>query len=689
MKTNFPFRPGHQGVGRACAVALLALVVPVVVSAQVVVSGLVGVSAGGSLLDGDRPAFQETLRQKKDGYGGLESFTLSRSSDDSMLRFEGRVMPGLADYRGVLRYERYDVFYLDVRYKRFRTFYDGSGGLLRPRNLAISYFDEDLALDRSYFSAEFGTLGRNHPQFRLRLDHHTRSGTKNSIRWGDSNLAGAPFSPRALIPSYLLVDEARTVITAEISHQTEEANWNVTGRRERTSIQNSHVARRRAFEPQDRYVTTDEGSVTQQLSGHAHLERIVSENLRWSAGGLVTDIDANLTGSRIYGGVPDADYSATFARRQSGDVGYYGLSGQGRLRQYVGNLNAWYRPRPHWIIRPGLKYEHLRTDSGENHTDTNFTGAALTAVQNLTEGASRDSWNEVTEDVEVRFTRWPQLGLDARIQLNQGRGGVVERSVLLPAATPVIDRDADYQRRGQRYTVNANWSIRTGLTLGAQYNYRLKLADYRAKRDNTSNAPTSTNRYPSYLIDQDLSSDDLNLRLAWRPRPMLSFVTRYAHQSAVTTSTFENQPAIDNGHLQRRSLTQSAIWNPTARLHFNALIGLTRDRLSVPAHRLTMPGDNDYVNASLGAGYALGKIDDLFLDLNLYRADNVVDNSEVTLPLNSGQHLQSGFLTWVRRQNDRLTYTVRYGYATNRDRAFLGLNDYTAHVLYGKVQYKF
>lgn len=90
-----------------------------------------------------------------------------------------------------------------------------------------------------------------------------------------------------------------------------------------------------------------------------------------------------------------------------------------------------------------------------------------------------------------------------------------------------------------------------------------------------------------------------------------------------------------------------------------------------------------------GAGYVLGKVTDLFLDLSHYRADNYTDNPTVTLPLNMGQTLQSGFLTCVRRQNERLTYTMKYGYATNGDGTYGGQNDFSAHMFYGKVQYKF
>ena len=118
-------------------------------------------------------------------------------------------------------------------------------------------------------------------------------------------------------------------------------------------------------------------------------------------------------------------------------------------------------------------------------------------------------------------------------------------------------------------------------------------------------------------------------------------------------------------------------------------MNVTYDQLEVPRHRLTMNSDNNFVSATLGAGYALGRVTDLYVDLNHHRADNYVDNPEVTLPLNAGQELQSGFVTWVRRHSDRVIYTAKYGYARNRDGTFGGLNDFDAHILYAKVQYRF
>lgn len=657
--------------------------------AQVVIHGTVAVAAGGSFVDGDQPAFQERFRQRKDGYGGLEDLTVTRTTNDTLFRFKVHAIPGNEDYQLSARWERFDAFYVEANYQQFRTFYDGSGGRFLPRDLTFSYFDENLTLDRSFFSFEIGTLVPDRPQWRLRYDRNTRDGTKNSLRWGDSNLAGAPFVPRAFVPSYLLVDETRDIVTAEVSQRTEQNNWKVTGRYERTEIDNRHVARRRPLEAADRYVTMRDTADTDLFSGNAFYEHTFTEKLRASAGGLITDIDTNLSGSKIYGATPNADYTAAPTGRQAGDVGYFGLDGSTRLKQYIGNLNVVYQPTANWTFRPGLKYEHLRRSSAEDHFDTDFAPVTTAAIVRQMQADTGNSWDEFTEEVEARYTRGADWTFDARAQMTQGTGNLLEQSILLPAATAVIDRNTDYSRYSQRYLLNATWYIRPGLTLSAQYNYRLKIANYAHRVDNTSNATNSPNRYPAFIIDQDIESNDGNVRLSWHPMAMLSFDTRYAYQESTLTSTMDGLPAIQNGRLRRHVFTQSATWNPTARLYLTGAVNFTYDQLAVPPHRLTFNSDNNYVTASLAAGYALGKVTDLFLEADHYRADNYTDNPAVTLPLNAGQTTQSAFLTWVRRQNEHLVYTVKYGYATNRDGTFGGLNDFNAHLAYAKVQYKF
>ena len=662
----------------------LALATPLL--AQVDVSGLISVSASGTSLDGDRPAFQQRLRQSKAGFGGIEDFSLTRATDSDQFRFEARALPGDGDYHIFARWEKFAAFYLESDFRRFRIFYDGSGGRLLPRNLALSYFPEDLAIDRTFFHVEFGTLRRGLPQFTLRYDHNERDGTKNSLRWGDTNLGGPTYAPRALIPSYLEVNEARDIFTFTVMDRTESDSWKLSARHERTRTNNHHVARRRMGEPANRYVAMTDGNVTDLFTGYGQYERRVNDQLRISAGGLAATIDTNLTGSKIYGNTPDAPYVAT-AARQSGDVGYTGLLGETQLKQYVANAAAVYLPTPRWQITPAVKFEHVSVDGIESHTDTTLNGT--TPVANPMSATTGRIWGEFTGDLEVRYLRWPNLGLAWRSIAQQGSGTMRENSILSATQATVIDHNTNQRRVGQRHTLDTTWYIRPGLTLGLQLNYRLKLADYRPTRDNTSNATTSGNRYPAYLIDQDVASADAILRLSWRPSPAVSLVTRYAMQHAVTTSTMAGLPAIDNGRLSRHSITQTAIWTVTSRLYLNAAVNLTYDQLVVPRNFFTMHGDNNYASASVGGGYALGKITDLFLDYQYLGTDNFTDNSLATLPLNADFRQHTAFLTWVRRQGPHLVYTLRYGFATNRDVTYGGQNDFTAHLLYGKVQYRF
>ena len=163
----FTFRGDRArlALGLAATLGLLAAVAP----AQTTSSGSISVGGGGATsVDGNAATFQQRVRQSESGYGGLEEYTLTRTDDASLFRFEARAMPGDGDYRLLGRFEKYDAFYVEANFRQFRIFYDGSGGRLVPRNLSFSWFDEALELDRSYFSFELGTLGENRPLFLVR-----------------------------------------------------------------------------------------------------------------------------------------------------------------------------------------------------------------------------------------------------------------------------------------------------------------------------------------------------------------------------------------------------------------------------------------------------------------------------------------------------------------------------------------
>jgi hypothetical protein len=176
---------------RSCALwALLLSPAALLAAEEVTTEGTIAVAGGGALLDGDRPAYQRTMQHKKDGYGGVETFRLTRESKESLFRFDARLLPGDDTYRAAGHFEVPERYYVDAGFEQFRVWYDGSAGYFRPTGSEFTLFNEDLSLTRSRFWAEAGFFTADKTLFRFRYERRMRDGLKDSSSWGDTNLVG-------------------------------------------------------------------------------------------------------------------------------------------------------------------------------------------------------------------------------------------------------------------------------------------------------------------------------------------------------------------------------------------------------------------------------------------------------------------------------------------------------------------
>lgn len=657
-------------------------------AADVTTEGTIAVGGGGALLNGDRPSFQKITQHKKDGFGGIEEYRLTRDSKESMFKFEARVMPGDDDYRLAARFERRERFYVDGGFEQFRVWYDGSAGFFRPTGTAFTLHNEDLSLTRSKVWLEVGAYTANQTLLKIRYERRARNGTKGSTHWADTNLVGAPYGTRNVVPTFYDLDEVTQVFSIDLGNEVkEDVKWHVGARYSETQLNNKRHSRRRPFETADRIVTTKDQTKTDMFAAHGFYERKVNEKLIVSAGALLTDLDSNLAGSRIYGQTYDPAFDPAYLRRQQRDEGFYNLAGQADLKQTVLNLNAVYLPKKNWSVRPSIRFENLHQETMSEFIETNIgAGPAFTAIVEEVEGEQKKKWNEFAEALEVRYTGKPDWTFSAEGKWVQGSGDL-EEELILHTGVLTIDRDSENTRTSQKYSLKANWYAKPGLTLAAQYYYKVNVNDYDAVRDNTP--PGTANRYPAYISDQDFETNDFNLRVSWRPASLLSFVTRYDFQRSRVVSNEVGLAKVESSEMTSHIISESVTWNPTHRLYVTANVNVTWDQLATPAYLFVLNSDNNYINGSLGGGYALAKRDDIYFDCSFFRANNFVDNSALSLPYGADQKTQSAYLTWVRRQSEHLIYTVKYGYLTNRDGTWAGRNNFDAHVLYAKVQYHF
>ncbi|MBI5691899.1 MAG: hypothetical protein HZC55_17600 [Verrucomicrobia bacterium] len=653
-------------------------------------SGTITVGGGGSLLDGDRPSFQQVMQQKKDGYGGIEEFKVTSEAKDSVFKFEARLLPGNDDYRVAIRYDKNDRYYVDAGYEQFRVWSDGSGGVFLPMNVSFVMFNEDLSLSRAKLWAEFGAWTADKTLFKFRWERRTRNGTKSSTHWADSNLVGT-FGTRSIVPTFYDVDDQTDDFSISVSNTSkEDVKWGATLRYTDTKIDDRRYERRRPFETADRIVTHKDESKNDIFTAHGFYEKKVSEQLTVTAGALRTTLDGVIEGSRIYGQTYDPVYDPAYLRRQQRDEGYYNLEGTSEIKQTILNANAVYLPAKHWSVRGSLRFENSHQETIAEFVETNIgAGPAFAAILEDVEGEHKKSWDEWGEGLEVRYTGQPNVVYSAKAEWIQGQGDHEEERMIHHTGQLTVDRDLEYKRNSQKYSLGANWYFRPGLTLAAQYYWKGNTNDYNARRDNTSNILTSGDRYPAFITDQDFETNDFNVRLSWRPVTGLNLVSRYDYQKGKIISQDAGLGKVDSAEMKSHILSQSATWSPAGSYYFTGNVNVTYDTLTTPTLAFTQNQDNNYVNASLGGGWVVGKQDDLYADYSWFRANNFIDRSATLIPFGLSQKTQQASLTWVRRQSENLLYTVKYGYVTNRDQTWAGLNDFDAHVIYAKVQYKF
>ncbi|HTO03753.1 MAG TPA: hypothetical protein VL069_08625 [Opitutus sp.] len=658
-------------------------------SADVFTEGTVSVGGGTAMLNGDRPAFQKATQHNMAGFGGLEEFKLTREADDSVFTFDARIMAGDDDYRLAARWEKPEKFYVDAGFEQFRVWYDGSGGFFRPTNTAFRIFDEDLSLTRTRAWLELGAYTENQTLLTFRYDFRMRDGTKGSTMWGDTNLVGPRYGTRNVVPTFYDLDETTHSFAVDAGNDTsEETKWHVGARYSQTELDNKRNSRRRPNESADRIVTSKDQTKTDIFAAHGFYLRQVNEKLTVSGGAMISDLDANIAGSRIYGQTYDPVFDPAYLRRQQRDEGFFDLTGEAELKQTVLNLNAVYLPKKNWSIRPSIRFENLHQETHSEFFETNVGAgpAFVMAIEEL-EAKHDKKWDEFAESLEIRYTGKPNWTFNVEGDWIQGNGNMQEDERDVHTGQVGIDRDTDYDRSSQKYSARANWYAKPGLTFAAQYYYKANQNDYDTVRDSTP--VTGGDRYPAYITDQDFETNDLNFRVSWRPVSMLSLVTRYDYQQSTITSTEAGLTEVESSQMTSHILSESITWTPITRLYLTASVNFTWDQLATPAYAFVLNSDNNYVNGSLGGGYALAEKDDIYFDYQFYRARNFDDNSAVSLPFGADQKQQGAYLTWVRRQSEKLVYTVKYGYITNRDITWGGRNDFDAHVIYAKVQYHF
>lgn len=633
-------------------------------------------------LNGSETAWRAGQQRTSNFNGGIEALHFETALQKNwFMSMDGKGILNEHDYSIELVFEQPGFNRTAFGFETFRTWSDARTVDITGISL-IEPFDPSLALDRSKFFIETTFFPSDQLDLTLHYTLRQREGQKASTSWGDSGLSGYT---RNVLPGYRDLDEIQHTVEFEAEYRGDNTTIDGALRWNHAETDNSLNMARGVGEATERYIEHAEDMESDTYTAHSSVEHRVSESLLLTMSAMFSRLDADVTGSRIFGDTIDNTIfgSANYISRY--DHGFLDLAGDFDYDQYVATFGALYQPADNWFITPSIRFESTSQDASASETET---GGATIHDDYVTE--SEKNYDSVAAEIGARYTGFTNWTLYADAFASYGKGDLNE--IRYDTATPLdleIDRDTDYERTTAKFTLGANWYAHRKATIAFQVYHRMNDNEY----DHDSLNP---NDYPAYITEHQIDTDSFNIRLNWRILPNLTSITRFDYQHQMIDAKAFDTSWIESGKRERFIYSESLNFQATQRLSLFGSINYVQDTLSTPASdyysdqstAVVAESRMDYITGQLTAMYAHNDTTDIIVTATGLLSDNYYNNSSETVPF--GNDIEEFSVTasvskWLDT-NKRLT--VEYGYYDYKDGA-TSASDYTAHLITAKYEYRF
>ncbi|MCE0497292.1 MAG: hypothetical protein LV481_05020 [Methylacidiphilales bacterium] len=673
---------------------------------------------GSSFVTGNKAEFQSQRNTKSGVFGGVQDFHWQTFvGKNATFTMDGHALVGNHDYDIKLDYTDPTLGYLRMGYTEFRTWYDGDGGYYPPKNETFQPYESDPYIDRRSAWVEGGLTLPDWPTLSFRYEYDSRIGFMDSTSWGQ-NSSGAPNTlppTKNIVPAYLGIDETRNIFQGNIADKVGDTSTGLTLRYELDDTKDS------TFFQQDplnapgatgsRFVTDYDVEKNDIFNVHGFTETFFDDKVTFSSGFSYSNVDTNIGGSRIYSNAYNGPYLPSYASSAARNSGYLDLNGFGNTNEYVYNLNLMLTPIKNLVIIPAMRFEYDSSDLSDG-----FLNSATTGPGGFTpEAAATDNWtSSVAESLEIRYTGFRDWSLYASGEWSEDWGNDAWDS------EPILDTvnfNQDWDRFCQKYTVGANWYPLAQLNFGVQYYHQIHNYNY-----NNDHLTTVQDQYPGYLQDQDIKTDDMNIRATWQALSNVALVTRYDFQYQtidttsdpfVTGSPVFSATTVQSAVVTNHILSENATWTPLPRLYLQVGGSYVINTVDTPAaglggggptgyNNVLLDGENNYYTIDASVGYAIDDKTNLQLQYDYYRADDYYNNAgsattaaaatantNVGLPYGADTEEHNLTATLTHQINKSLEVSLKYGFSKYSDGSTGGQDNYTAQIVYASVKYGF
>lgn len=571
------------------------------------------VSGQTPFVSGNKAAAEKRTQQRADGATGIEDLHVAKDvARNTTLVVDGRALFGAEDYLLRFNLSKQNVGSIDAGYSRFRTFYDGIGGFFPLNRQWLPLSPEQLHTDRGRFWAEVKFAFKDKPVFTLRYTNETRSGTKDSLIWGDSNLTGLPTLPannatRKIAPALLQLDERHEALEGGLRQVVGQTTVDVKliGDWVDNDDRRTFVRYPKEVTPNPERVNAQRDAIrTNSFSLLATTETAFSERVSFSTGWSYQHLSSIVAGERAnaIGVLPTYDFKD--------------LAGGSKVDVYTANTALALKPSKDWLTQVALRYEDNYTKSAGNFTRVTQTNATAPQVLAFYKQNERTKEKIVTPDLSARYVGFKKIVLYATFSDRLNRGDE-RRTDQFATVNPTLAQiwSQDLRQDQAHSTFGTNWNASSALILRGEVfhkEHENKFLGYDTKLGSR------------YVIGYQFTG--LKLTAIVKPIPQLSLTTRYLPQNGNMQVTTESTAKFDSMKARTHLIGETIDWNPNARVFLQANLNLGFNYISSAYPSSANPNqrnaDNNYASGSLITGWVAGKHTDLNVQYTWQKADN-------------------------------------------------------------------
>lgn len=461
---------------------------------------------------GDREKYREINQASDKTYGGFDRISISKQlNHQDSLEFEGRAIGGNNDYDADLTLAREGVGSLEISFKEFRKYYEGTGGTYSQFAFGNGYpveLDKNIHLDIGNFKIEGILAKENAPEYSLSYERASRNGSKSLLNWG--YVTGSV--SRKLYPNFLETDEVTNKVKAGIKHVTRDSESSIEQSWEAMRSENKDI--------QSRTYTLSTGAISSLVTRFLNMDSdLYSTVLRYSKDlNKKLTVNCGLLYNRYIGGSME-NMVSTSATSNYPD--HFGIVDQNSVTLFP---NISFIPSKNLLVSFGSKAELINKNGSANYDKT---GEAMNIKSEI--------YKKIfTQNFGIKYKGFKNIALytDADFEKRLINQFDDQESYAASATADNFSIKTNTITDNINFTVGGKWYMNSKLNLTLEEKSKSGHTnnDHEFK---TGDITTLGGTYRGFIDEMKFNTHTPLVKLNYKPFRWLSYNFGYTHDSTV------------------------------------------------------------------------------------------------------------------------------------------------------------